>query len=68
MWTTLYAGESQKASKEMPFGESKEGIRRTSRVKAIQVLSSSKNKGPEVGCAGCIQELVRRPVCPEWSE
>ena len=51
-----------KGLKEMPFGESTVGIRRPPAVKATQVLGSSKNKGPEVGCSGSVQKLVRRPV------
>lgn len=66
--TILSAGDSLKASKEMPFGESTVGIRRPPAVKATQELGSSENKGPEVGCSGSVQKLVRRPVYLEWSE
>lgn len=43
--TSLSAGDSLKASKEMPFGESTVGIR-GHHVKATQELGSSENKGP----------------------
>lgn len=52
----------------MPSGESTVGIRRPPAVKATQELGSSENKGPEVGCSGSVQKLVRRPVYLEWSE